>query len=875
MKCLIFLSIISLGHCRPQSANQNSGIDSVKISYIPFYGSARGNTLKITEAPNGTVTSEIIKTDEVKQPQLKQEISSIQRNAQTITQLQETAKKNGELNSEEQTKYNQNLDQLNISVKNLAEFQTAQVGDTESEFDGATKTDLQSWFNLKKEKFFAKQGEENKEEETGNVNEEENTDDDGVSIDLPPENAAIAEAKPVGLAIAGPGGVAASKPIATAVAGVGGLAIARPVATAIAGVSPEDAIVPIISDGYISFPQKKKEKPMKKEDKNKDTKKEENYHNIRILQPLLTTGRKAKMLIYLTLLAWAFVIPTQSQYLKSTSLLYYTPAATQYLSEGYYPYLKNPGISTQHGKAIKSVQSHNEIIFFINPESTEHHIPNAQPENLPVTSYVAPAIGIADAKWAWLLKSNVPVPSTPKNEGISENIRLTKQSEKIENIKKSSEAEALAESEIIPSINYLKKPITPSVKSGQKYYVLNQQPQLFENYQPVVPRTHQTFLQQLLAKSAIPSTQNILFLQPQDIQQSRLKFRNAIPSIQNPSGQNPIYVQNNLEEQISTSNNQPNIKPVRYHSQDLNPQNYVFLQETEQSENPARYKGDTTNEQTVPNYPQYFFGRFLPGTSDVKSQTLHQGLLQQQIPHAPIHQTHYIPVEVVPPQVPIHITHNPYENHNIPQHEFESQKLSFIHIPIDKNVAPPPYIKSVIPVPLNTKEIPVIPPQQNQHKKLDKQVLYLSASAQPNANDDTGEMNIGLIGNQSPQNTLQNQVQIGEGMPGASALDFIRYITSRQSNLDSDTVVINARSEEDNKETTDSTEEMNVEVTDEPSISRAEPSGIALAGPGGVAASDPRGTAIVGPNGLALANPQATAVAGPDAIKPADKPSTS
>lgn len=73
----------------------------------------------------------------------------------------------------------------------------------------------------------------------------------------------------------GPGGVAASKPVATAIAGVGGLAIARPIATAIAGVSPEDAVVPVISDGYVSFPQKKKEKPPKKEDKNKETKKEE------------------------------------------------------------------------------------------------------------------------------------------------------------------------------------------------------------------------------------------------------------------------------------------------------------------------------------------------------------------------------------------------------------------------------------------------------------------------------------------------------------------------------------------------------------------------------------------------------------------------
>lgn len=50
----------------------------------------------------------------------------------------------------------------------------------------------------------------------------------------------MAEAKPVGLAIAGVGGVASSKPVATAIVGPGGLAVARPVATAIAGISPHE-----------------------------------------------------------------------------------------------------------------------------------------------------------------------------------------------------------------------------------------------------------------------------------------------------------------------------------------------------------------------------------------------------------------------------------------------------------------------------------------------------------------------------------------------------------------------------------------------------------------------------------------------------------
>ncbi|KAF4523666.1 hypothetical protein B566_EDAN006036 [Ephemera danica] len=52
----------------------------------------------------------------------------------------------------------------------------------------------------------------------------------------PPEGASVAEAQPIGIAIAGPGGVAAAQPIGTAIVGPHGLAIARPIGTAIAGV---------------------------------------------------------------------------------------------------------------------------------------------------------------------------------------------------------------------------------------------------------------------------------------------------------------------------------------------------------------------------------------------------------------------------------------------------------------------------------------------------------------------------------------------------------------------------------------------------------------------------------------------------------------
>ncbi|XP_039294157.1 uncharacterized protein LOC111053652 [Nilaparvata lugens] len=73
---------------------------------------------------------------------------------------------------------------------------------------------------------------------------------DSVTIKPPPDNASIAEAKPVALAIAGVGGVASSRPTATAVVGPGGLAIARPVATSIAGVGGSGSPPIVISPAH-------------------------------------------------------------------------------------------------------------------------------------------------------------------------------------------------------------------------------------------------------------------------------------------------------------------------------------------------------------------------------------------------------------------------------------------------------------------------------------------------------------------------------------------------------------------------------------------------------------------------------------------------
>lgn len=119
--------------------------------------------------------------------------------------------------------------------------------------------------------FFGLKGEDNDEEDVGMESEGgDNTDesetnstsgssgpDESVSVGLPPDNASVAEAKPVGLAIAGPGGVASSRPTATAVVGPGGLALAKPVATAIAGVQGSEQLVGLPGN------KKKHERPLK------------------------------------------------------------------------------------------------------------------------------------------------------------------------------------------------------------------------------------------------------------------------------------------------------------------------------------------------------------------------------------------------------------------------------------------------------------------------------------------------------------------------------------------------------------------------------------------------------------------------------------
>ena len=99
-------------------------------------------------------------------------------------------------------------------------------------------------------------GRDDSEEDVG-VADEESPDSESVAVNTPPDNASMAEAKPVAVSIAGVGGTASSQPVATAVVGPGGLALTRPVATAVAGVQGAESILGVAagSKGHSSPPQ--------------------------------------------------------------------------------------------------------------------------------------------------------------------------------------------------------------------------------------------------------------------------------------------------------------------------------------------------------------------------------------------------------------------------------------------------------------------------------------------------------------------------------------------------------------------------------------------------------------------------------------------
>lgn len=215
----------------------------VKISHLPFYGGAKGQTLQITQTADGKVMTQIIEKEltpqepspsDFEHPPLPSKfgdydkhLKNIHQTALKIIKLQEQAKKQGELNENQQAAYEANMDALNASAKNLAQIDDET--DDDEDILESRETGLSSWLqrrkpNKTKDKVKDEEAEKKKKEEEKKKKEQEEEkkrkeeekkkleaheyeegDDgnEGVAINLPSEDASVAEAKPVGLAVAG------------------------------------------------------------------------------------------------------------------------------------------------------------------------------------------------------------------------------------------------------------------------------------------------------------------------------------------------------------------------------------------------------------------------------------------------------------------------------------------------------------------------------------------------------------------------------------------------------------------------------------------------------------------------------------------------
>uniref|UniRef100_A0A9I3BE95 DUF4774 domain-containing protein n=1 Tax=Anopheles coluzzii TaxID=1518534 RepID=A0A9I3BE95_ANOCL len=271
-------SLLSI-QCRPQAIHpeHRTATDVLKL---PFYGGARGQILEIRKNSDGTVVSKILRGDdedvELKVQQVADEgakqsneqaldasdedlkatdqsfgdyLVKIQNAAASLVSLQETVKKTGKLSPDQRKVYTDNLEKLGVAAQKLAHIQQADddqdairfLFDSNYETAPSGEPQKKKVSSSKITSFPGYKGKEEnkKKEEEENVGEDSSSGD-SVQVETQEKESSIAEAKPVGLAIAGEGGVASSKPVATAVVGDGGLAVARPVATAIAGIKPSE-----------------------------------------------------------------------------------------------------------------------------------------------------------------------------------------------------------------------------------------------------------------------------------------------------------------------------------------------------------------------------------------------------------------------------------------------------------------------------------------------------------------------------------------------------------------------------------------------------------------------------------------------------------
>jgi len=262
--------------CLLQTVNWIHGLpvepNSNKAEYVslPFYGAAKGQLLEIVRNSDGVVTTKVIQSNgNVDSNQIRptampsasgvpskapgsdfiySELTDIQKATADILSVQDRIRLNERLTKFDQQLY---IDQLNKLSNAGSQLVNAQQSVTSNGLP--SRNDVPPVGDDKR-------NDEDDGEDDGSYHpvDEDNDDEDEDDEDVGEEPVAttpsttttttttaapkesIAIAKPVGIAIAGVGGVASSKPVATAIVGPGGTAIASPVATAIAGLSPSD-----------------------------------------------------------------------------------------------------------------------------------------------------------------------------------------------------------------------------------------------------------------------------------------------------------------------------------------------------------------------------------------------------------------------------------------------------------------------------------------------------------------------------------------------------------------------------------------------------------------------------------------------------------
>uniref|UniRef100_W8BQQ3 DUF4774 domain-containing protein n=2 Tax=Ceratitis capitata TaxID=7213 RepID=W8BQQ3_CERCA len=218
--------------------------------------SADSKDKPLTKTSSITISTEDTQSDKITSTTVfEKDFNRIQIAAARLVAIQEIAKRKGSFSAEDNRIYGESLLELGQAAQNLANLQkTGQIKDfsllLQSDFQISHKQPLLPSESLAEAENLT--GEQKVDEVTEQqFNEEDflppNTEDpyedvsDTVAVTAPKKDASVAEAKPIGLSIAGEGGVASSKPNAIALSGRNGLAVSAPKATAIAGVSAEEA----------------------------------------------------------------------------------------------------------------------------------------------------------------------------------------------------------------------------------------------------------------------------------------------------------------------------------------------------------------------------------------------------------------------------------------------------------------------------------------------------------------------------------------------------------------------------------------------------------------------------------------------------------